>query len=304
MSEMPESKIRIDISSRLGAARAGPVPPDTLRTHEVILYAIAGTPSLRESLYLKGGTLMTLVYDSPRRTTDMDFSYAPFGNPDDDTEDRLKSNFNDALTRTAARLGFADLVIRVQSVRHNPRTFPAGQSPALELRIAYARRDTRQEARLNDGNASDVIPLDISFNEWIGAPQELQISDEDSLLSYSMVDLVSEKYRALLQQGVRERNRRQDVYDLEFLLRHYRDELNYLQPEIFKAFIEKCASRDLSPCPESINEPVIRERASADWNTLALDLGPDEPLPDFDLCFESVASFYRLLPWPASGQSN
>ena len=78
MPEMPEPRIRIDLSSRLGAARSGSVPPDTLRAHEVILHAIAGTPSLRESLYLKGGTLMALVYDSPRRTTDMDFSYAPF----------------------------------------------------------------------------------------------------------------------------------------------------------------------------------------------------------------------------------
>ena len=119
-----------------------------------------------------------------------------------------------------------------------------------------------------------MVRLDISFNERIGAPQELQISDEDSLLSYSLIDLVSEKYRALLQQGVRERNRRQDVYDLEFLLRHYRDELDQLRPEILQAFIEKCESRDLSPCPESINEPAIRERASADWNTLELDLGP------------------------------
>ena len=300
MSEMPMPKIRIDISSRLGAARAGFVPPDTLRVHEVILHAIAETPSLRESLYLKGGTLMSLVYDSPRRTTDIDFSYAPFGNPGDDTEDSLKSNFNGALTRTAARLGFADLVIRVQSVRRNPRTFPVGQSPALKLGIAHAQRGTRQEARLNDGNASDVVRLDISFNERVGDPQELRISDEDSLLSYSLIDLVSEKYRALLQQGVRERNRRQDVYDLEFLLRHYRGGLNQLSPQILGALIEKCESRDLSPCPESIDAPEVRVRASAGWRTLEQDLGPDEPLPDFDPCFENVASFYRQLPWKAS----
>ena len=300
MSEMPEPKIRIDISSRLGAARAGFVPPDLRRAHEILLHTIASTPSLQKSLYLKGGMLMGLAYNSPRRTADMDFSYVPFGNPDNDTEDNLEAHFNDALTRVAARLGFADMVMRVQSAKRQPRNYPDGKFPALKFRIAYARRGTEQETRLNNRNAIDVVRLDISFNERVGDPQELRISDEDSLLSYSLIDLVSEKYRALLQQGVRERNRRQDVYDLEFLLRHYRDELNQLSPQILGAFIEKCESRDLSPCPESIDAPEVRERASADWRTLEQDLGPDEPLPDFDPCFENVASFYRQLPWKAS----
>ena len=300
MSEMPVPKISIDISAWVSATRAGSIPPDTLRAHEVILHAIAGTPSLRESLYLKGGTLMGLAYNSPRQTADMDFSYAPFGNPGDDTEDSLKSDFNGALTRTAARLGFADLVMRVQSVRRQPRNYPDGKFPALKFKIAYARRGTEQETKLNNRNATDVVPLDISFNERVGDPQELRISDEESLLSYSLIDLVAEKYRALLQQGVRKRNRRQDVYDLEFLLRHYRDGLNQLSPQILGAFIEKCESRDLSPCPESIDAPEVRERASAGWRTLEQDLGPEEPLPDFDPCFENVASFYRQLPWKAS----
>ena len=120
-----------------------------------------------------------------------------------------------------------------------------------------------------------MVPLDISFNELLGEPQEIWISDKDSLLAYFLVDLVAEKYRALLQQKNRQRNRRQDVYDLEFLLRHYRDELSNLQSEIFKAFTGKSKSRNLSPSPKSIDEPIVRECASTDWDTLKPELGSD-----------------------------
>ena len=296
MSETPESRVRIDLSARIETVWAGSVSPEMRQAHQIILHAIAGTPSLRNSLYLKGGALMELVYNSPRRTTDMDFSYTPFGNPDNDTEETLKMHFNEALQRTAAKLGFTGIVIGVQSVKRQPQNYPAGSFPALKFRIAYAKRGTRQEIWFNEGKASEVVPLDISFNELLGEPQEIWISDKDSLLAYFLVDLVAEKYRALLQQKNRQRNRRQDVYDLEFLLRHYRDELSNLQSEIFKAFTEKSKSRNLSPSPKSIDEPIVRERASADWDTLKPELG-SEPLPDFDLCFENVASFYRHLPW-------
>ena len=42
--------------------------------------------------------------------------------------------------------------------------------------------------------------------------------------------------------------------------------------------------------------------AKKDWHTLEQELGRDEPLPDFGLCFENVAEFYRQLPWPEAGE--
>ena len=39
------------------------------------------------------------------------------------------------------------------------------------------------------------------------------------LLSYGLIEIAAEKYRALLQQKIRNRNQRQDVYDLEILMR-------------------------------------------------------------------------------------
>ncbi len=293
MSEMHGPNNPTDIRAQAGSL----LPRDLRRAHEVILHAIASTPILRSVLYLKGGTLMVHGYGSPRQTTDIDFSYAVFGNPNDGTEDNLKSHFNDALKHTAARLGFADTVMRVQSISRQPREYPDGKFPALKFRIAYARRGSKQERRLHAGQATDVVPLDISFNEPVGDFQVLRISDEDSLLSYSLVDLVTEKYRALLQQKMRKRNRRQDVYDLNFLLRHCHDALNRHKPEVLGSLLKKCNSRNLFPEQESINAPVIRECAAADWNTLQQELGHDDPLPDFDPCFDSVAAYYQQLPW-------
>ncbi len=39
----------------------------------------------------------------------------------------------------------------------------------------------------------------------------------DKLCAYSLTDLMAEKYRAMLQQVIRNRNRRQDGYDLDRL---------------------------------------------------------------------------------------
>lgn len=298
MSKMLEPQIRIDTSTPVITTRDGSIPPALHQAHEIILHAIADTSSLRDSLYLKGGTLMGFAYNSPRRTTDMDFSYVPFGKPDHDTADNLRSLFDTALERTAKKLGYADMIMRVQSIDPQPPSYLDADFPALKFKIAYAKRGTNQAKQLEAGSASAVARLDISFNEQIDGAQELQISEEKSLLSYSLADLVAEKYRALLQQPIRKRNRRQDVYDLNFLLRHYRDALYKFKPKIHKVLVEKCLSRDLPPLSrESIDGPEVRERAGRDWDTLKQELGRNDPLPDFDPCFETVASFYRQLPW-------
>ena len=39
-----------------------------------ILTAISGTPSLQETMIMKGGILLALAYESSRYTTDIDFS--------------------------------------------------------------------------------------------------------------------------------------------------------------------------------------------------------------------------------------
>ena len=46
----------------------------------------------------------------------------------------------------------------------------------------------------------------------------LELTGGQELFAYGLGDLITEKYRAILQQVPRKRNRRQDVYDLDRLV--------------------------------------------------------------------------------------
>ena len=98
----------------------------------------------------------------------------------------------------------------------------------------------------------------------------------------------------MLQQGIRNRYRRQDVYDLDILIRNpdLNDEAKAM---ILTTFIEKCELRNIKPTQDSIDVPEIKKRSGSEWSTLELEIGQ---VPDFDACFERIATFYQQLPWP------
>ncbi len=262
-------------------------------TH-IILHAIATTPSLREMLYLKGGVFMGLVYDSVRLSADVDFSIADTIESDKSAGNIMRKALDPALLRAASECGHPRTVLRVQSVKGMPgNRFPDATAPAMRIKIGYADRASRQHQQLLEGMTSSVIAMDISFNETMEEIQILQISDGNTLLAYSLIDMIAEKYRALLQQPSRDRYREQDVYDLDILIRDP-DLDDYALGRILEMLVIKCTSRDINPSPGSMDDPEIRQRARADWNTIELETGN---LPDFDECFERVRMFYHKLPW-------
>ena len=126
------------------------------------------------------------------------------------------------MPRAAATLGYIDTVLRVQSINEQPHKWYSGTSfsfPALAVKIGHAIRGTPQEKQLERKEASNVVPLDINFNEKTSGVQTLKLADNKTLLAYSLNDLIAEKYRAILEQVERNRERRQDVYDLDILIR-------------------------------------------------------------------------------------
>ena len=296
---MSESALKINISDWVGLVKTDNMTYRQRQATEIILTAIAITPPLKNKLYLKGGVLMGLVHDSPRQTSDIDFSVAISDSPNENTADSFEGLMNSALLRAAAMLGYADMVLSVQSTKGKPsKYYPNAHFPALKLKIGYAQRGSNQENRLRQRNAPDVISLDISYNEQISDIQILNISDEISLLAYSPIDLIAEKYRAIFQQKPRGRNRRQDVYDLDFIIQKTNFD-NETKANILAALIEKCQSRNIKPTQDSIDDPEIKRRSGSEWRTLELDIGK---VPDFDACFERVATFYRQLPWPLGSE--
>ncbi|MCY4237008.1 MAG: nucleotidyl transferase AbiEii/AbiGii toxin family protein [Rhodospirillaceae bacterium] len=289
MSEPPHP---VDVAAWVARAAQDPVAHRQRQAVEIILNAIAMTGPLNTELFLKGGILLGLAYGSPRQTTDIDLTAG--STADGDIDDRIGTLLNSAFPRTAASLGYADLVLRTQSAKGRPNhIFPEAEFPALKLTIAYARRGTNEERALNEGTASTVINVDISFNEPLNHVQVLELTGGQELYAYGVIDLVAEKYRALLQQIPRNRYRRQDVYDLDILLPGIHSE-EISPANILDALLEKCSARHIEPNHRSLDNAEIKNRASRDWNTMDLEL---DDLPEFEVCYERVATFYRSLPW-------
>lgn len=289
MSEPPHP---VDVAAWVARLAQDPVAHRQRQAVEIILNAIAMTGPINSELFLKGGILLGLVYGSPRQTTDIDLS-AAFA-ADDDIGHRMGTMLDSTFPRTAASLGYADLVLRTQSAKGSPNhIFPEAEFPALKLKIAYARRGTNEERALNEGTASTVIDVDISFNEPLNHVQVLELTGGQELYAYGVIDLVAEKYRALLQQIPRNRYRRQDVYDLDVLLPGILSD-KIPPADILEALLEKCSARRLEPNRRSLENTEIKRRASRDWNTMELEL---DDLPVFEDCYERVATFYRSLPW-------
>ena len=292
---MSDTVLKINIPKWVDRAKADDVTYLQRQATEIILHAITMVSFLKDSLYLKGGVLMGIVYDSPRQTSDIDFSFETTFSPDETTADSIKKLIDPALQHAAAKLGYADIVIRFQSVKGKPhKVYPKACFPSLTIKIGYAKRHSAQEKKLCEGKASNTIELDISFKEEIGEPQVLEVAAGQSLLAYSLIDLIAEKYRAILQQTIRNRARRQDVYDLDILIK-ISEFASDAKTMILETFIKKCKSRGFCPASNSIDDPEIKKRSRSEWNTLKQEL---EEVPDFDSCFERVATFYRQLPWP------
>jgi predicted nucleotidyltransferase component of viral defense system len=285
----------VDIGAWVERARSDPQRYRERQATEVLLAAVGQSGPYGEKLYLKGGVLMGVVYRSPRQTADIDFT-AEFP-PSDDIEEQLRAALDPELRRASARLGYPDLVCRVQRVERRPRRdrFTDADFPALNMTIAHAERGTNAHEQLKQGLCPSVLKMEISFREPVHAVRLVHFGSgaPAGVRTYSLEDIIAEKLRALLQQDTRHRYRRQDIYDIDFLIRE-------LPPgpaekrDILDALLTKARARHIEPGPESLADPEVRRRAEADWHTLELELGD---LPAFGDTFDRVEAFYRDLPW-------
>jgi hypothetical protein len=290
---MPGPRKAVDISTWIEKARTDPIRYRQRQVTEILLAAISLVTDLKASLYLKGGILMNLVYDSPRNTSDVDFTttlapeeYQPF----------FQTHLDQGMRRAAARLGYTDLVCKVQSVKTQPREFVGARFPALSITIGSARRGTNEERRLNEGQAPQTLQVDITFHEPVENIEIIQLDPSGDLNGYALTEVIAEKLRALLQQKQRNRVRRQDVYDIAYLIDRFPlDEKE--QAEVLRMFLRKSRERDIAADRDSLSDPEIAARARSQWESMQAEL--DHPLPDFDASFAAVEAFYRALPWDA-----
>jgi predicted nucleotidyltransferase component of viral defense system len=297
MSDSPPYSV--DLEKWVEKARRDSVNYRERQATEVILNAVAAMPDFGGRLFLKGGLLLSIRYDSPRTTTDIDFTCDLAPTPK--AEISIHAALDKALPAAAARLGYAELALRVQSVKGRSNTFgsPGMSFPSLKIKIGYAGKNTPEFARLMEGAAPGVIELDVSFNEPVCRSEPLRLEGTGNiLLSYALTDLVAEKFRSLLQQPLRRRNRRQDLYDIALLIdRHTFDSAQ--KAAVLEALLTKSVKRIPLPNKASLSDREVARRAQADWLSLRQEIGE---VPDFDVCFAKVDGLYRSLPWPPSAR--
>ena len=297
IDEAPEGErteiVDVDVRAWVEAAKTDQVRYRDRQVTEIVLAAIGVAPNLKKTLVLKGGAVMALAFKSERVTGDVDFS----ADADPETfAELVVEELNALLPKTAITLGYIDLLCRVQSVKKMPKAknFEEHDFPALLVRIGSAVRGTGEEKWLDIGQASRVLDMEISFRDQVYAFQELTLTDAGvAVRAFTLHELIAEKFRALLQQPIRNRYRRQDVYDIAFLV-----ETNQLGDEdrtqILTTLIKKCRTRSIEPDITSIDDPEIVKRAQADWDTLKLELSH---LPSFQERFAIVRELYVSLPW-------
>lgn len=270
-------------------------PPDKKNFREavhILLTAIGASAVLRGNMILKGGMLMALRYDSSRFTRDADFSTAAKYAKGD--EQKLLAELGAQLVTANAGSSY-DTFCKIQHHSLMPPG-PDKSFPTLALKIGYApRSNSRSLQRLLAGQSPTVVEIDYSYNEAVLDVDMLRLGDVDGLQVYSLVNLMAEKFRSLLQQPLRNRHRRQDVYDLWLLLSEVQDWTLADREALRNCIVASAKSRGFRAEMMSLRDPRVVQMAAAGYFDMQAEI--DGPLPEFDTIYRSVQNFYENLPW-------
>ena len=176
-----------------------------------ILDGIGHSQNLSAKMVMKGGLLLAIRYASSRYTRDLDFSTRDKYTAE--SVELLLAELREGLVTAEDRLSY-DTLCRLQSHKVEPK----GENKthqSLALKIGFANRSNAgQMARLEAGTSPQVVEIDYSFNEAVFDVEVLELDGGATIHSYTLNNVLAEKMRSLLQQPVRRRNRRQDVYDI------------------------------------------------------------------------------------------
>jgi predicted nucleotidyltransferase component of viral defense system len=258
----------------------------------IVLSAIGASTALRSKMIMKGGLLMAIRYDSSRFTRDVDFSTQQ--KYIQGAEEDLLVEFDEQLAISGEQLPY-DTMCRRQRTEIRPAR-PDAQFPTLSLSIGYAQRSKAVErTRLLNGQAPQVVQIDYSYNEAVYDVEVLGIGNGEKLQAYSFLNLLAEKIRSLLQQPLRKRNRRQDVYDLHLLITGCASINKGEQIRLLQLFRASCRERRIEPTQNSLSSDEIKVMAKAGYEDLAPEI--EGELPPFDETYAIVQEFYESLPW-------
>jgi predicted nucleotidyltransferase component of viral defense system len=258
----------------------------------IILHAITIDDYLYLNMIMKGGMLLGIEHDSSRFTTDIDFSTAQ--TIQEISEPDFLKHLNDALIVATSELPYT-LECSVQSCKLQPRK--EARFPSLKLKVGYANsQDARAMKRLRGRNSPTVVKIDYSLNEKSYETEERYISEDDGFIKiYALIDIMAEKFRSIIQQIIRHRARRQDVYDLWYLIEKY-DFTDEEREKILNSFKQKCQERvpDEYVQQDTLGREEIIKASAHEYADLRDEV---EELPEFEETYSKVREFYENLPW-------
>jgi hypothetical protein len=256
-----------------------------------LMLAISKSDALRTRMIFHGGLLMAICFQGIRHTKDIDFVTADKRTQID--EAGFVASLNEALAIACDSLPYG-LDCRIQSFSVKPpgenRNFQS-----LKLRMGYAYKGAPRHWRLIKGEAPTVVEIDYSFNEINQQIDTIELVEGGKIQAYSLPDLVGEKYRAMIQQKTRNRTRRQDAFDIYWLLKNGYLEDWTLRILIYRSLLKKAESRQLAVNKNSLADEEIKERSKAEYATLAVEI--DGELPPFEAVYTAVREYYEGLPW-------
>lgn len=142
--------------------------------------------------------------------------------------------------------------------------------PTYDMAVGYQFPSDRRYAEFVTGvrPSADVIELEISLNDEVCESTDASLDPSNSATAIRacvLEDIVAEKRRALLQQPIRRRYRKQDVYDIARIVSRIGKSLD--RPRVGEYLIRKCARRDISPSRRAFDRE-IRDRAAFEYETL------------------------------------
>jgi predicted nucleotidyltransferase component of viral defense system len=258
----------------------------------IILDGIGHSQELQAKMVMKGGLLMAIRYDSTRYTRDIDFSTnAPYVAAE---AEQLLAELEQQLALATDRLPYAT-TCRLQS----SAIVPKGDNKThqtLALKIGYAdMTNDRAMQRLQARSSAQVVEIDYSYNEVVFDVEVVQLEGGATIHTYSLHNVIAEKLRSLLQQPVRKRNRRQDVYDISLLVESGEPLGERDLDAIYQMLVVSCRSKGVEPTAGSMEEDAVVRMAREGYQNLQADI-EGELLP-FEQAMAKVQHLYRSLPW-------
>ena len=245
-----------------------------------LLNAFYSIGNNKENFIFKGGTCLKKCYfENYRFSEDLDFTLL-------DRDFAINRSFINKITKIASEnTNIKFSLAEIKNQIHN------NIQQGYEVKIKFWGADHKLNTLIPPPNRwQTYIKLDISFSEQVfETPNNCLIlhkySDShlinEMIPSYSLLEIMSEKLRALIQ-----RNRPRDIYDIWYIMNSsHRPDMKAIK-ELLQ---QKAKSKNIiiESVDQFVNNEKMKKNKRAWENSLSLHL-PINSLPNFDMVYSNI----------------